>query len=107
MGFVESFVDTRKNLSKVEERGNEGERGQIILSKADKGGATLILINSVILYQKENVTYRNAWKKIKKECVDNPEFVKTSRLLACLSFVPKENFEEVMYVIFERTKQGC
>ena len=79
---------------------------KIFLSKADKGGATLILINIVILYQKENVTYGNAWKKFKKECVDNPEFVKKSRLLASLSFVPKENIEEAMHVIFERTRQG-
>ena len=34
MGFVESFVDTRKNLSKAEERGNDGERGQNIPFKS-------------------------------------------------------------------------
>ena len=47
--------------------------------------------------------YKNVCKKFKKE---DPEFAKTSRLLACLPFVPIESIEDFMFVIFERTRHG-
>ena len=50
--------------------------------------------------------YKNVCKKFKKEYVEDPEFAKTSRLLACLPFVPIESIEDAMFVIFERTRQG-
>ena len=36
----------------------------------------------------------------------DPEFAKTSMLLACLPFVPIESIEDPMLVIFERARQG-
>ena len=50
--------------------------------------------------------YRNVTKKFKKEYTDNSEFAKTSRLRACLPFVPIYSIEEAMFVIYDRTRQG-
>ena len=50
--------------------------------------------------------YRNVTKKFKKEYADNSGFAKTSRLLACLPFVPIYSIEEAMLVIYDRTRQG-
>lgn len=50
--------------------------------------------------------YKNVCKKFKKQYLEDPEFAKTSRLLACLPFVPIESIEDAMFVIYERTRQG-
>ena len=50
--------------------------------------------------------YKNICKKFKKEYLENPEFAKTSRLLACLPFVPVGSIEDAMFVIYERTRHG-
>ena len=42
-------------------------------------------------------------KEVQEEYADNSEFAKTSRLLACLPFVPIYSIEEAMFVIYDRT----
>lgn len=50
--------------------------------------------------------YKNVCKKFKKEHWSDPEFAKTSRLLACLPFVPIDSIEDAIIVIYEWTMEG-
>ena len=42
--------------------------------------------------------YKNISKKFKKEYSDDPEFAKTSRLVACLPFVPLDSIKEALVI---------
>ena len=63
------------------------------------------IINLCYFHFCQNI-YRNVTKKFKKEYADNSEFVKTSRLLACLPFVSIASIEDAMFVIYDQTRQG-